>query len=142
MSHPTRPYLYQGTHRGHDHFWDRARALSRRQFLGTTAGAAAAAATSPLWMPILAEASNGEPVPIPPNPGFLGFRVSGGPGQEPSSIFNFSGVVGVAMVGGVGIGTDGEGNQTSLIFDSDNRFMQGEYIAVDGRRHEGTFAFV
>jgi hypothetical protein len=93
-------------------------------------------------MPILAEASNADPVPIPPNPDFLGFRVSGGPGAEPSSIFNFRGTVGLGMVHGVGTGTDGEGNETSLIFDSDNRFMQGEYIAADGKRREGTFGFV
>ena len=40
---------------GHDHFWQRA--MSRRQFLGTTAAATAAVATSSVWFPAIAEAS-------------------------------------------------------------------------------------
>ena len=116
--------------------------MSRRQFLGTTAGAAAAAATSSLWFPTLAEAAGSDPVPIPG--GFApGFHVFLGPEVEPSSIFNFRGVVGVAVVQGTGTGTNTRtGERTALLFDSDNRFMQGEYIGMDGLRHEGTFGFV
>jgi hypothetical protein len=29
-----------------------------------------------------------------------------------------------------------------LLFDSDNRFMRGEYVGVDGEEHEGTFGFI
>jgi len=125
---------------GHDHFWQRA--LSRRQFLGTTAGAAAALATSPLWMPTLAEASSVEPVPIPGGfaPGLHAFL---GPGVEPSTIFNFRGVTGVAAVRGTGTASNTRtGATTPLLFDSDNRFMQGTYVGADGERHRGTFGFV
>src|SRR5499425_1248732 len=125
---------------GHDHFWQRV--LSRRQFLGATAGAAAALATSSLWMPTLAAASNAEPVPIPG--GFApGFHVFLGPGVEPSTIFNFRGVTGVATVQGTGTAWNTmTGERTALLFDSDNRFMQGEYVGADGERHRGTFGFV
>ena len=125
---------------GHDHFWRRA--LSRRQFLGASAGAGAALATSPLWMPTLAEASRAEPVPIPGGfaPGLHAFL---GPGVEPSTIFNFRGVTGVATVQGTGTGWNTTtGEPTALLFDSDNRFMQGEYVDADGERHRGTFGFV
>ena len=130
-----------GPFTGHAHFWERA--MSRRQFLATTAVATGAAATSPLWLPAIAEASSVDPVPIPPNPGFLGLRVSGGPGTELSSIFNFRGVSGMATVQGKGTGWNTTtGVTTRYSFDSDNRFMQGEYIGVTGQRHRGTFGFV
>ena len=125
---------------GHDHFWRRA--LSRRKFLGATAGAGAALATSPLWMPTLAKASSAEPVPIPGGfaPGLHAFL---GPSVEPSAIFNFRGVTGVATVQGTGTGWNTTtGETTALLFDSDNRFMQGEYVDADGERHRGTFGFV
>jgi hypothetical protein len=128
------------TYVGHDHFW--ARAMSRRQFLGTTAGAAVAAATSPIWFPAIVDAAGRDPVPIPGGfaPGFHAFL---GPGVEPSSIFNYRGTTGVATVQGTGTGVNTEtGDKTALLFDSDNRFMRGEYIGVDGQRHEGTFGFI
>ena len=59
--------VWQGTladrHVGHAHFWERA--LTRRQFLGTAAAAGGAAATAPLWMTQVAQASGGTPTPIP-----------------------------------------------------------------------------
>ena len=125
---------------GHDHFWRRA--LSRRQFLGTAAGSGVALATSPLWMPTLAAASSAEPVPILGGfaPGLHAFL---GPGVEPSTIFNFRAVTGVATVQGTGTGWNTTtGETTALLFDSDNRFMQGEYVGADGERHRGTFGFV
>ena len=39
-----------------------------------------------------------------------------------------------------GTGLDNTG--TPLTYDADVRFMSGDYVAVDGRRREGTFAFV
>jgi hypothetical protein len=59
-------------------------------------------------------------------------------GNEPSSITDFNGFVGVAHVEGTG--TDGDGH--TLLWDVDLRFMQGVYRGVDGRRHQGTFALV
>lgn len=130
-----------GPFAGHPHFWERA--MSRRQFLAASAAASGAAITSPLWMPAIVEASGADPVPIPPNPGFFGYSVSGGPGAELSSIFNFRGVTGMATVQGKGTGwKTATRKKTRYSFDSDNRFMQGEYIAVNGRRHRGTFGFV
>lgn len=128
-------------YRGHDHFWQRA--MSRRQFLGTSAGAAAAMATSPLWFPVLADASGRDPVPIPG--GFVPnlYHAFLGPGVEPSTIFNYHGTTGVAAVRGTGTGWNTKtGKSTALLFDSDNRFMRGRYISVNGQEHKGTFGFV
>jgi hypothetical protein len=128
-------------YRGHDHFWQRA--MSRRQFLATSAGATAAMATSPLWFPVLADASGRDPVPIPG--GFVPnlYHAFLGPGVEPSTIFNYRGTTGVATVHGTGTGRNTEtGESTPLLFDSDNRFMRGEYISANGQKHEGTFGFV
>ena len=128
-------------YRGHDLFWQRA--MSRRQFLGTSAGAAAAVATSPLWFPVLADAAGRDPVPIPG--GFVPnlYHAFLGPGVEPSTIFNYRGTTGVAAVRGTGTAWNTEtGAATTVNFDSDNRFMRGEYIGVDGEEHEGTFGFI
>src|SRR4030088_1700183 len=99
-------------YRGHDHFWQRA--MSRRQFLGTSAGAAAAVATSPLWFPVLADASRADPVHIPgsfaPGSGYYTFL---GPGFEPSTIFNYRGVTGVAAVLGTGTGWNSETEEST-----------------------------
>lgn len=125
---------------GHDHFWTRA--WSRRQFLATTGGAAGALATSSLWFPALADAGNDGPTPIPGGfaPGLHAFL---GPGVEPGTIFNYRGVTGVATVQGTGTSRNTQTGETmALLFDSDNRFMTGEYVGVDGRRHRGTFGFV
>jgi len=129
------------SYRGHDHFWQRA--MSRRQFLGTSAGAAAAMATSPLWFPVVADAAGRDPVPIPG--GFVPnlYHAFLGPGVEPSTIFNYKGTTGVAAVQGTGTGRNTEtGESMPLLFDSDNRFMRGEYISANGQKHQGTFGFV
>jgi hypothetical protein len=127
---------------GHDHFWQRA--MSRRQFLGTTAAATAAVATSSMWFPALADASGSDPVHIPgsfaPGSGYFTFL---GPGVEPSSIFNYRGTTGVAAVQGTGTAWNTEtGKSKTVNFDSDNRFMRGEYIGMDGQEHKGTFGFI
>ena len=126
---------------GHRHFWTRA--LSRRQFLGTTAAATGAAATASLWVPTLAQASSVDPKPItetvaPGAPFHIQLPV---PGNELSAIRDFNGVLGVAAVSGTGTGTS-NGTPTRLVFDADMRFMQGQYIGMDGQNHEGTFVFV
>jgi hypothetical protein len=59
-------------------------------------------------------------------------------GNEPSTINNFNGFIGV--VHATGTGTDGSGN--TLSWDADMRFMTGVYQGVDGNLHTGTFAFV
>src|SRR5262245_41366910 len=59
-------------------------------------------------------------------------------GNEPSSITNFNGFVGVAHFEGTG--HDGEGH--TLLWDADLRFMQGTYRGVDGKPHFGTFVLI
>jgi hypothetical protein len=53
------------------------------------------------------------------------------------------GVTGVAAVQGTGTGWNTQtGESMGLVFDSDNRFMRGEYIGADGEEHKGTFGFI
>jgi hypothetical protein len=64
-------------------------------------------------------------------------------GAEPSTITDFRGEVGVSEITGTGTGVDTRtGRTTRLFFDTDMRFMQGEFIGLDGREHEGTFGFL
>jgi hypothetical protein len=130
-------------------------APSRRHFLRSAAGASG-----------LLLAANGSsaragedcppPVPIPGGLDFLGtgtvYHVyahgypgfGGDPGEEdPSSIYHFNGDVGVAYVRGMGTHTDkATGVQTHLPWEVDLRFMKGDYVGADGKRHYGAFAFV
>ena len=57
---------------------------------------------------------------------------------EPSTITNFKGFTGVAMLAGTA--TDGNGNQFSLA--TDIRVFQGEYESADGQRRHGTFVLI
>jgi len=129
---------------GHAHFWERA--LSRRQFLAATGMAGGAVATSSGWMPRVAEAGGAAtPTPIPYGTtigGTLFHFVGVGPNKDESLIFNFKGVVGVAEVSGPGAGVHNGVALDGAHFGSDNRFMKGDYIGTDGRRHRGTFAFI
>ena len=136
---------------GHSHFWERA--LSRRNFVLAAGGASGLLLASKLFSPSAARAwESAAPKPLPGGT-HLPFMPASGPnsvihfffpgtGQEPSVISDFKGVVGLANVNGTGTGTDAKGNKTSLLFGSDNRFMKGEYIGVDGERHRGAFAFI
>jgi hypothetical protein len=122
--------------------------LSRRTFLGGTAGVGAAAIGAALLGPTAAFAAR--PSTLAPNPttttfplGPLTFSIGGfDDGVDPSSITDFKGFVGVADVQGTGIGTNRHGASEPLLFDTDMRFMTGVYVAQDGRVHEGTFGFV
>ena len=133
---------------GHTHFWERAM-LSRRQFMTTAAGATGAVLSSAIWMPGLALANGAAPKPIPGGirpfgPGTKLYHVFlPGPGNEPSTITDFHGSIGIAALGGTGTGIDTRtGQHHSLVFDVDMRFMQGVYIGVDGKQHTGTFGFI
>ncbi len=135
---------------GHTHFWERAM-LSRRQFLGTAAGATGIVLGSGLWMPgqALARGDGAAPRPIPGGlqpfgPGTEVFHLFlPGEGNEPITITDFHGLIGLANVDGTGTGTDTTtGATTPLTFDNDTRFMQGVYIGVDGKKHRGTFGFI
>jgi len=130
---------------GHAHFWERA--MSRRQFLVSTGLAGGAVVTSSAWMPLIADAkATVAPKPIPYGTTITGpsgpvlFHFQGvGPNLDESLIFDFKGVVGVAEINGPIAGT---GLASGAQFGSDNRFMKGAYVGVDGKRHRGTFAFI
>ena len=138
---------------GHTHIWQHA--MSRRQFARTVAGTAVVGATlaSGLWKPGLARARrSNEPVPIPG-----GFQAGGqtfhvfGPGlsgnppdQEPSTITDFNGFVGLAYLDGMVTQTDTKTGQVRRLpfLTSDMRFMQGVFRDTEGRVHQGAFALV
>lgn len=133
-------------HRGHRHFWKRA--LSRRQFLEASAAATGAALTSDLWLPVLAQASTGSlaPRPIPGSLTVAGttFHINlPTPGADQSPITDFNGVVAAAGIHGTGSGLDSSGaTLANPFFDVDMRFVDGEYIALDGTNHHGAFGFI
>jgi hypothetical protein len=123
--------------------------FSRRAFIG---GAAAAAAGASLGSGLVwpAAASAGSFSVPPPKPTTATFTVGGvtfhnvfpGPGVDPSSITDFKGFVGFADVQGTGTARNPDGSTETLLFDTDMRFMQGTYVALDGAVHQATFGFV
>jgi hypothetical protein len=68
-------------------------------------------------------------------PGGEVFHV-GGPGQDPSTITDFKGVVGFAVIEGHGTGAN-----AAHAFQVDMRFMDGTFVGLDGKRSVGTFGF-
>lgn len=121
--------------------------LSRRRLLqagvATTAMLAASSAVSPFRAAAASGTGDGTPVPVPANPGFGGLHIyEVALGSEPSSVGDFDGLVGAAIVDGTGIGRTANGAVEKLLFDTDMRFMQGAFRGTDGLAHEGTFAFV
>jgi hypothetical protein len=134
---------------GHPHFFQRG--LSRREFVQAAGGTAAAALAlgsgvlgsglSPAW-------AGDSPLPKPIKGGFefegkLFHLFPPGQGNEPSTIRDFRGLVGLAHVSGTGTGIKKRTQKTQhLVFDADCRFMQGKYIGRDGELHEGTFGFI
>jgi hypothetical protein len=64
-------------------------------------------------------------------------------GHDPSVITNFNGIVGEVDLAFTGTGTDlNTGDSAPYGFDADCRFMQGEFVAADGKIHKGAFAFI
>lgn len=157
-----------GKHQNAVHRTDGAPAVSRRQFMQTAAGVTAAVG---IGLPATAEAKGRlalptgviedcSPAPIPIPGGFnardlLGARFPDrffnlflpGPGVEPSTVFHFKGDVAIFDIRGTGTRTelddDGApiGTTPGLPFAADVRFMDGDYIGVDGEKHKGTFGF-
>jgi hypothetical protein len=123
----------------------RGHGLTRRRLLqagiATTAVLAGASALAPARA-AAAGVPGGTPVPVPANPAFGGLHIyEVALGSEPSSVGDFNGLVGAAIVDGAGIGRTTGGTER-LLFDTDMRFMQGTFRGTDGLEHEGTFAFV
>jgi hypothetical protein len=131
-------------------------ALSRRRFLRSAAGAAGLVLGSNLLLQAKADGSF-DPTPIPGGNYFLGspgplFHVYG-PGfggdqttvdQQPSTITDFDGVIGLAFISGMVTETNTTtGEQRKLPFnDADMRFMQGVFLDTNGQERQGTFALV
>jgi hypothetical protein len=120
--------------------------MSRRHFIGAAAATTGAVLGSGLWIPAIALADGSTPRHIPG-----GFHAFGkffhvflpGPVNEPSTITDFHGFVGVAEIQGSGTGTNTRtGEKRTLLFDVDVRFMKGTYIGLDGQTHTGTFGFI
>jgi len=131
----------------------RPQAISRRQFARTAAGTAVIGTTvgSGLWRPGLAEASASfAPVPLPGGSPVLGGYHVFGPAAfdpidaEPSTITNHNGFVGLAYISGMVTQINTKTGETQLLpfVDSDMRFMTGVFRGMDGRIHQGAFAFV
>ncbi|HYK98234.1 MAG TPA: hypothetical protein VEU77_07550 [Candidatus Acidoferrales bacterium] len=109
----------------------------------TTAVVAAGGIFAPLKAAADDDTDRGpRPRPIGINPGF-GVRIYGvDTSMEPSSITDFDGAIGAAIIDGTGIQKAKGTSPESLLFDTDMRFMQGTYRSRDGHQHKGTFAFV
>jgi hypothetical protein len=122
--------------------------LSRRALMGRAAGLAGVAVGANLLRPagaFAAPKSNPAPKPTANTTNLNGtdFHVTFfGRGVDPSSIGDFNGFVGVAQVQGKGTATNPNGSTEQLLFDTDMRFMRGNYVAQDGRVHQGTFGFI
>ena len=124
--------------------------FSRRQLLRRSAVLLGGAAGLGLLDPslVLGSAQTAAPRPIPGGFSFTtgDFVASGadlhffppGIGFEMSTITDFNGVVGGSETRGTAHGTDG----STYDFDCDMRFMQGVYVGLDGRVHNGSFGFI
>jgi hypothetical protein len=141
-------------HRGHQHFWHRA--LSRRAVVQTAAGLVLSGLAAGRTNRAFAQdASSAGPKPIAGG----GFEVEGEllhvydyiPGNEPSTIGDFRGLVAINHLAGEGTvlrGSNSGGISTPtatgdrLVYDADMRVMKGLYIGEDGQEHEGTFGFI
>jgi hypothetical protein len=125
-------------------------AVSRRQFLGTAGatGVGLGLGSGLLTSAVAAADSGGSavlPRPIPsgfvtPVGVFIHHHLPAR-GIEASQITDFRGTIGLAQLTGTGTGML-NGTSSTLSFEIDNRFMQGTYVGVDGRRHQGTFGFI
>jgi hypothetical protein len=121
--------------------------LSRRRFIGRTAGAAGAVLGASALLPRVAMAGNTDnagpnPIPYGVNLGVQFSLVFFGPTTIPGVIADFNGFVGVADVQGTGKATYPDGSSETLLYDTDMRFMKGVYVGKDGKVHQGTFGFV
>jgi hypothetical protein len=63
--------------------------------------------------------------------------------NDPSTITDFNGQIGLTFVRGMGVRTEkATGATATLPFEVDLRFMKGEFVATDGRRRHGAFALI
>ena len=113
------------------------------------AGTTAAVVGAPLWLPALAHAApktGSAPKPIPGGQQFFGpgtevFHVFLGPDVENATITDFNGRIAAAHILGTATQIQGGKSTSGLLVDGDVRFLQGIYVGVDGKIHQGTFGF-
>jgi hypothetical protein len=143
------------------------RAISRRALLHRSMSAGAVLGST-LWAPSLAVADDdhnkrcGVPLPIPHTTagpfGPLHFYFPGpidgsasptdgtgthAEGRDPSTVTNFEGFVGQIDLNFSGRARDTKtGAEAAYTFHTDSRFMIGEFIASDQKRHKGALAFL
>lgn len=119
--------------------------IRRRTFLKAAAGSAAVAYGSGLlhpWRALADPPGTGVPLPIPGGAPELGgvFHVFlPFPGMEPSTITDFNGFTGVAVIDGH---WTGPGSTPDSMYEADMRFMKGLFVGTDGRARQGAFGFV
>src|SRR6516165_4502011 len=125
-------------------------AVSRRRFLGTAGATGVAIGLGSGLLTSAAAVADSGGSAVLPRPIPSGFLTPVGVfihhhlparGIEASQITDFKGTIGLAQLSGTGTGTL-NGSSKKLNFQMDNRFMQGTYVGVDGRRHQGTFGFI
>ena len=126
--------------------------FSRRRFLRTSIGASALVMAAGSLSRADAAPKCGDPQPIPdvlePGPGLPDLHVqlpgiATGADTDPSTITDFNGHLGYAVIDGVGVRTDLTTHaHATMPFEVDLRFMKGEFITGDGRHCHGAFALV
>ncbi len=128
---------------------EQRRRLTRRAFMGASAGATGAMLLQPAAALAASPRTDNTPNPttsratIPGPDGDVTFALTAfGPGLDPSSITDFNGFVGVADVQGTGTATYADNSTETLLYDTDMRFMTGTYRGKDGQVYKGTFGFV
>jgi hypothetical protein len=127
--------------------------LSRRRFLHVSAGATGLVLAGGAWSPGFAATCEPKPIPHgfdPDGPdGILPFIHLLLPGlvhaadTDPSTITDFNGQVGYAVIDGTGTRTDlATSEVTENPFEVDLRFMKGTFVGADGRHCHGAFALI
>jgi len=119
--------------------------VSRRAFIKAAAGTAVFAYGAGLLRPLPVFADppgTGTPQPIPggaPELGGVYHVFLPAPGDEPSTITDINGFVGLAVLRGH---WTGPGATADSMWEADMRFMKGLFVGTDGRSRQGTFGFV
>ena len=137
------------SHTWHAGVWERP--LTRRQAVATGAGALGVLAL-PRFALGAPPSAGPNPIPqvldptVPIHIQLPGYPPLGSPDpatNDPSTITDFNGQIGLTYVRGMGTRTDkATGSTARLPFEVDLRFMKGEFVATDGRRRHGAFALI
>jgi hypothetical protein len=115
--------------------------LSRRRFLHVSAGASGVLFAGGVGSSTLAATCEPQPIPHTLSPGgglpsihILLPGVAHPADADPSTITDFNGQIGYAIIDGTGTRTDlATGEVTTNPFEVDLRFMKGQFVGADGR---------